>query len=122
MPPAPLFVTGKIGLAGTLATVEVITKIALYYFHERWFDVRLLCRYRKWGSPYLLRVPINDTGFETQHNAERTQVADIRVQHRKVGCPSRAGYSDPPSEAAERASAALAVVASGLTPALAKID
>jgi uncharacterized membrane protein len=30
-----LLVTGKIGLAGTIATVEVITKIALYYFHER---------------------------------------------------------------------------------------
>jgi uncharacterized membrane protein len=30
-----LFVTGKIGVAGTIATVEVITKIALYYFHER---------------------------------------------------------------------------------------
>lgn len=30
-----LFVTGKIGLAGTIASVEVVTKIALYYFHER---------------------------------------------------------------------------------------
>ena len=30
-----LIVTGKIGLAGTIASVEVITKIALYYFHER---------------------------------------------------------------------------------------
>ena len=30
-----LFVTGKIGVAGTIATVEVIPKIALYYFHER---------------------------------------------------------------------------------------
>jgi uncharacterized membrane protein len=30
-----LFVTGKISLAGTIATVEVVTKIALYYFHER---------------------------------------------------------------------------------------
>jgi uncharacterized membrane protein len=28
-------ITGKIGLAGTIATVEVITKIVLYYFHER---------------------------------------------------------------------------------------
>jgi uncharacterized membrane protein len=30
-----LFVTGKICLAGTIATVEVITNIALYYFNER---------------------------------------------------------------------------------------
>ena len=30
-----LFVTGKFGLAGTIAGVEVVTKIALYYFHER---------------------------------------------------------------------------------------
>jgi uncharacterized membrane protein len=30
-----LIVTGKISLAGTIASVEVITKIALYYFHER---------------------------------------------------------------------------------------
>jgi uncharacterized membrane protein len=30
-----LIVTGKIGLAGTIASVEVVTKIALYYFHER---------------------------------------------------------------------------------------
>jgi uncharacterized membrane protein len=30
-----LLVTGKLGLAGTIASVEVITKIVLYYFHER---------------------------------------------------------------------------------------
>jgi uncharacterized membrane protein len=30
-----LLVTGKFGLAGTIASVEVLTKIALYYFHER---------------------------------------------------------------------------------------
>jgi uncharacterized membrane protein len=30
-----LFVTGKIGLAGTIASVEVVTKIVLYYLHER---------------------------------------------------------------------------------------
>jgi uncharacterized membrane protein len=30
-----LLVTGKIGLAGAIASVEVITKTALYYFHER---------------------------------------------------------------------------------------
>jgi uncharacterized membrane protein len=28
-------VTGKVGVAGTIASVEVITKIALYYLHER---------------------------------------------------------------------------------------
>jgi uncharacterized membrane protein len=29
------FVTGKIVLAGTIAAVEIVTKIGLYYFHER---------------------------------------------------------------------------------------
>lgn len=29
------FVTGKLNVAATIAFVEVITKIALYYFHER---------------------------------------------------------------------------------------
>ena len=28
-------VTGKIGVAGTIASVEVVTKIVLYYLHER---------------------------------------------------------------------------------------
>jgi uncharacterized membrane protein len=28
-------VTGKLRLAGTIAIVEIVTKIALYYFHER---------------------------------------------------------------------------------------
>jgi len=28
-------VTGKIALAGSIATVELATKILLYYFHER---------------------------------------------------------------------------------------
>ena len=32
-------ITGKIGLAGAIASVEVITKIALYYFHERAWSV-----------------------------------------------------------------------------------
>jgi uncharacterized membrane protein len=27
--------SGKVGLAGAIASVEVITKICLYYFHER---------------------------------------------------------------------------------------
>ena len=30
-----LFITGKFGLAGTIASVEVIAKIILYYLHER---------------------------------------------------------------------------------------
>jgi uncharacterized membrane protein len=29
------FVTGKISLAGTIAAVEVMTKLAIYYLHER---------------------------------------------------------------------------------------
>jgi uncharacterized membrane protein len=29
------FVTGKMNLAGTIAAVEVVTKIAIYYLHER---------------------------------------------------------------------------------------
>ena len=28
-------VTGRIGVAGSIAATELITKIALYYFHER---------------------------------------------------------------------------------------
>jgi uncharacterized membrane protein len=30
-----LVLSGRIGLASGIASVEVITKIALYYFHER---------------------------------------------------------------------------------------
>jgi uncharacterized membrane protein len=34
-------VTGKLGIAGAIASVEVITKIVLYYFHERlWAIIR----------------------------------------------------------------------------------
>jgi uncharacterized membrane protein len=34
-------VTGRISLAGTIASVEVVTKIALYYLHERaWGAIR----------------------------------------------------------------------------------
>jgi uncharacterized membrane protein len=29
------FVTGRIGLAGTIAAVEAVTKIVSYYLHER---------------------------------------------------------------------------------------
>jgi len=29
------FVTGKVSVAGTIAAVEVVTKIAIYYLHER---------------------------------------------------------------------------------------
>ena len=33
------FVTGKISLAGTIAAVEVMTKIVIYYLHERAWTV-----------------------------------------------------------------------------------
>ena len=29
------FVTGRVGLAGSIAAVEVVTKILIYYLHER---------------------------------------------------------------------------------------
>jgi uncharacterized membrane protein len=29
------FVTGKVSLAGSIASIEVVTKILIYYFHER---------------------------------------------------------------------------------------
>jgi uncharacterized membrane protein len=29
------FVTGKVSLAGTIASIEVLTKILIYYLHER---------------------------------------------------------------------------------------
>ena len=29
------FVTGKVSIAGTIAAVEVVTKILIYYLHER---------------------------------------------------------------------------------------
>jgi uncharacterized membrane protein len=29
------FVTGKISLAGSIASIEVVTKILIYYLHER---------------------------------------------------------------------------------------
>jgi len=29
------FVTGKVSLAGTIASIEVVTKIMIYYLHER---------------------------------------------------------------------------------------
>lgn len=32
-------VTGKLGVAGTIASVEIVTKIVLYYFHERLWTV-----------------------------------------------------------------------------------
>jgi uncharacterized membrane protein len=35
------FVTGKVSLAGTIAAVEVVTKIIIYYLHERvWAAIR----------------------------------------------------------------------------------
>jgi uncharacterized membrane protein len=30
-----LIITGKLTIAGSIAAIELITKIALYYFHER---------------------------------------------------------------------------------------
>ena len=36
------FVTGKVSLAGTIAAVEVMTKIVIYYLHERaWVAIPL---------------------------------------------------------------------------------
>ena len=29
------FVTGKVSLAGTIAAVEIVTKVMIYYLHER---------------------------------------------------------------------------------------
>jgi uncharacterized membrane protein len=29
------FITGKVSLAGSIAAVEVVTKIVIYYLHER---------------------------------------------------------------------------------------
>jgi uncharacterized membrane protein len=37
-------VSGKISIGVTIATIEVITKLALYYFHERAWDKV------KWGK------------------------------------------------------------------------
>jgi uncharacterized membrane protein len=34
------FVTGKMSIAGTIAAVEVVTKIVIYYLHERvWAEI-----------------------------------------------------------------------------------
>jgi uncharacterized membrane protein len=36
-------VTGEAWVAGSIATLEVLTKTVLYYFHERWWN------FVKWG-------------------------------------------------------------------------
>jgi uncharacterized membrane protein len=36
-------VTGEVWVAGSIATLEVLTKTVLYYFHERWWN------FVKWG-------------------------------------------------------------------------
>ena len=38
------FITGSVIFAGSIASVEVLTKLALYYWHERVWDGRMLRR------------------------------------------------------------------------------
>ena len=38
------FITGNLIFAGSIASVEVLTKLALYYWHERVWDGRMLRR------------------------------------------------------------------------------
>ena len=38
------FITGNLVFAGSIASVEVLTKLALYYWHERVWDGRMLRR------------------------------------------------------------------------------
>ena len=38
------FITGNLVFAGSIASVEVLTKLALYYWHERVWDGRMLQR------------------------------------------------------------------------------
>tara|TARA_B100000470_G_C19625898_1_gene317568 strand:+ start:356 stop:592 length:237 start_codon:yes stop_codon:yes gene_type:complete len=35
------FITGNLVFAGSIASVEVLTKLALYYWHERIWDGRM---------------------------------------------------------------------------------
>jgi uncharacterized membrane protein len=37
-----LFITGNIIFAGSIASIEVITKLVLYYWHERIWDGRMV--------------------------------------------------------------------------------
>ena len=39
------FVTGNLAFAGSIASIEVLTKLVLYYWHERTWDGRMI-RYR----------------------------------------------------------------------------
>jgi uncharacterized membrane protein len=38
------FVTGNLAIAGSIASIEVLTKLALYYWHERVWDGRMIRR------------------------------------------------------------------------------
>jgi uncharacterized membrane protein len=38
------FVTGNLAIAGSIASIEVLTKLALYYWHERIWDGRMIRR------------------------------------------------------------------------------
>ena len=38
------FITGNLVFAGSIASVEVLTKLALYYWHERVWDGRMIQR------------------------------------------------------------------------------
>ena len=38
------FVTGNLAFAGSIASIEVLTKLVLYYWHERTWDGRMLRR------------------------------------------------------------------------------
>ena len=38
------FITGNLVFAGSIASVEVLTKLVLYYWHERLWDGRMINR------------------------------------------------------------------------------
>ena len=38
------FITGSVIFAGSIASVEVLTKLVLYYWHERIWDGRMIRR------------------------------------------------------------------------------
>ena len=38
------FITGNLVFAGSIASVEVLTKLALYYWHERLWNGRMISR------------------------------------------------------------------------------
>ena len=39
-----LFITGSIAFAGSIASIEVMTKLILYYWHERFWNGRMVKR------------------------------------------------------------------------------